>query len=410
MGGKAILFLVVGFSLIFMVAGKNFNNMGLATTDNLSKYYIQAKAHYIANAGVNLVINRLFVDATVSDQTFTWNFDGGTISATLTPLDAIKNIRQLLSTGTYSAASLSTSNTIKIVFQPSLFSKFAYFSSSEGGTIYWTNKDTVWGPFHTNDNLNVSYSPVFYGKVSIGGSVYKNPSYSTPQFLGGFQKGVQIAIPTTGVQSVATAAASGGSNITNQSLVYFEFRGDSVRYKFSSNGAYTYKLASTFAPNGAINFSNAEVHLKGTVKGRYTISASGTSGNQGSIFLDDNIVYNTDPRTNPNSTDMLGIVAQKNVWVTDNTANNTNGINIDASIYCQSGSFGAQNYATRPIAGFINLYGGITQSVRGAVGTLYNGVINHGFSKKYRYDDRLLTSYPPAYPGCGSFEIVSWFE
>jgi hypothetical protein len=299
---------------------------------------------------------------------------------------------------------------MKIVLQPSLFSKFAYFSNSEGGTIYWTNKDTVWGPMHTNDNLNVQNNPVFFGKVTIGGTVNKNPSSSNPQFLGGFQQGVQIAIPTTGVSTVATTAAAGGASISGQSLVYFEFRGDSIRYKYSSGGAWNYRLASTFAPNGAINFANAEVHLTGTVKGRYTISTSGTSGNQGSVFLDNDIVYNTNPLTNPNSTDMLGIVAQQNVWVTDNTANNTNGINIHASIYCQSGSFGAQNYDSRPVAGFINLLGGITQATRGAVGTLQSGVINHGFSKKYRYDDRLLISYPPAYPGCGSFEVVSWFE
>ncbi|MCX6169836.1 MAG: DUF4900 domain-containing protein [Ignavibacteriales bacterium] len=413
MGGKAILFLVIGFSLIFMIAGKNFNDMGLATYDNVSNYYVQAKAHYIANSGVNLVVSRLFQDATIGDQTFTWNFDGGTISAVLTTTDAVRNIKQLLSTGTYVTASLTVTNTIKIILQPSLFSKFAYFSDAEapsGTTIYWTTKDTVWGPFHTNDNLNVQNNPVFFGKVTIAKNVVKNPSSSQPKFLGGFQKGVQIAIPPTGVSSVATSATTGGAVISGHSLVYFEFRGDSVRYKFSSSGAYTYKLASTFAPNGAINFVNAEVRLKGTVKGRYTISTSGSSGNQGSVFLDDNIVYNTNPRTNPSSTDMLGIVAEQDVMVTNNTANNTNGITINASIYCQNGSFGAEDYDSRPSAGFIDLLGGITQKIRGAVGTISGSTINHGFSKRYRYDDRLLTSYPPAYPGCGSFEIISWFE
>ena len=156
------------------------------------------------------------------------------------------------------------------------------------------------------------------------------------------------------------------------------------------------------------------MHLLGTVKGQYTLAVSGSSGT-GSIYLDNDIVYNTNPATNPSSTDMLGIVAQQNVWITDNTNNNTNGIKINGSIYCQSGSFGAENYSTRPAAGFIDLYGGITQNTRGAVGTFTtdwwgNTYINHGFSKRYRYDDRLLTSYPPAYPGCGTFEVVSWFE
>lgn len=406
MGGKASLLLVLGFNLIFMIAGRNFNNMATSTTINVSNYFIDAKTHTLAASGVNIVINKLFLDATVTDQTFNYDLDGGTIAVTLSTINAYQNIRQLLAVGSYGGSS----STIKIVLKPSLFSKFAYFSNSEGSNIYWTSKDTVWGPFHTNADLKISYNPVFYGKVTIGGSIVKSPSNSAASFYGGFQQGVQITIPSSGVSTVQTAAAAGGANTTNKTLVYFEFRGDSVRYKYTSNGAYTYQLLSTYAPNGVINFSNCELHISGTVKGSYTIAASGSSSNKGNIYIDDNIVYNTNPQINPNSTDMLGIVAERNVWVTDNTANNTGGVTINASIYAQSGSFGAENYSTRPIAGFIDLYGGITQSVRGAVGTLNNGVINHGFSKRYRYDDRLLVSYPPFYPGCGSFEVVSWFE
>jgi hypothetical protein len=409
MGGKASLLLVLGFSLIFMVAGRNFNNMATNTTINVSNYYIDAKTHTLASSGVNIVINKLFLDATVSDQTFNYSLDGGTIAVTLSTINAYQNIRQLLSVGTFSGAS----STIRIVLKPSLFSKFAYFSNDEGSNITWANNDTVWGPFHTNDNMLVQNSPVFYGKVTIGGTVTKNPSNSTPQFLGGFQQGVQISIPATGVSTVQTAAASGGHNVTDKPLVYFEFMGTNIRYRYSTSGSgsiWTTVLASTYAPNGVINFSNSEVHISGTVKGSYTIVASGTTGNQGSIYIDNDIVYNTNPQTNPGSTDMLGIVAQDNVWVTDNTNNNTNGIKIQASIYAQEGSFGAEHYDTRPIAGFIDLYGGITQNIRGAVGTLWGGNVNHGFSKRYRYDNRLLVSYPPFYPGCGSFEVVSWFE
>jgi hypothetical protein len=53
---------------------------------------------------------------------------------------------------------------------------------------------------------------------------------------------------------------------------------------------------------------------------------------------------------------------------------------------------------------------GIIQNTRKAVGTFSGGVINHGFSKRYRYDKRLMFSSPPMYPGTGAFEIVSWLE
>jgi hypothetical protein len=403
MGGRASLFLVLGFSLIFMIAGRYFNQMATSTTDNFTNYYSNTKAHYIANAGVNLVVNRLFLDATIADYTFNWNYDGGTISASLVTIDAIKNIKRLVCTATY----FGVSNTMKIIFKPSMFSKYAYFSGNENG-VYWTSADTVWGPFHTNGNINIANHPVFMGRATIGGKEVKYDSRSSASYYGGFQKGIQITIPATGVSAVQSNA-SGGASFTGKSLVYFEFRGDSVRYRYSSTGSWTYKLASTFTPNGVISFSNTEVHLSGTVKGRYTLVTSGSSGNQGSVFLDDNVVYYSDPATNPSTTDMLGIVAQNNIVITDNTVNNSN-IKIQATMYCQNGSFTAQNYDTRAAAGFIDLYGGVIQSTRGAVGTFSGSTINHGFSKRYRYDNRLLDTYPPYFPGCGTFEVVSWFE
>ena len=416
MGGRGSLFLVLGFSIIFMVAGRNFNSVATQTIDNYNKYFYKTQCRYLANTGVNVINNKLWKNAALPDQTYTFSFAGGTIVDSLVTTDAVRNIKKIVSTGTITLGDGTVySSTTKVIVQPSLFSKFAYFSNDEtpgGTTIYWTTKDTVFGPMHTNDNLNVSGNPVFEGDVSIGGSLKKANSSDQPQFWSNFENNVQISIPDTGVSHVSRYA-SGGAQFTGHSLVYFEFRGDSVRYRSATSGTgstWTYKLASTFAPNGVIYFQNAEVHVLGTVKGRYSLAVDGTTGNQGSFYIDDNIVYNTDPQTNPNSTDMLGLLALNNVWITDNTANNNN-VNIDAAIYCQTGSFGAQDYSTRPAAGFINLVGGITQATRGAVGTIgYNGSIATGFSKRYRYDNRLLSTYPPYYVGCGSYEIVSWFE
>jgi hypothetical protein len=412
MFGKGSLLLVLGFSMMFMVSGVSFNNMMNSTIDNYSKYYFTAKCRYLADAGVNIINNRLWKNASVPDNTFKFSLDGGSIVDSLVTIDSYHNIKKLVSIGSYTLGDGTVySTTVKVIIQPSLFSKFAYFSNSEGGTIYWTTKDSVFGPFHTNDNLNVNGNPVFMNDVSIGGSVNKaNGSSDHPQFFGDLQTNVQITIPDTGATHVSKQATA-GSTISGHSLVYFEFRGDSVRYRYSTSGSYTYQLLSTFAPTGVVYFHNAEVHVFGTVKGNYSIVADGTSGNQGSIYLDNDIVYNSNPLTNSASTDMLGIVAQNNVWVTDNTNNNTNGITIQAAVYCQTGSFGAQDYNTRPYAGAIRLLGGITQKTRAAVGVIgSNGSISNGFNKSYHYDSRLLTSYPPAFPGCGSFEIVSWYE
>ena len=111
----------------------------------------------------------------------------------------------------------------------------------------------------------------------------------------------------------------------------------------------------------------------------------------------------------PNSTDLLGIVSEGDVMITDNAANNSD-IKIHASIFSQNGGFGAENYDTRPIAGKIELLGGIIQDTRRAVGTFSGVTTNHGFDKRYRYDERFLLVSPPHFPGTGSYEIISWFE
>jgi hypothetical protein len=404
MGGKVSMCLVLGFSFIFLTLQLGFNKLASETNDNFTKYYVNEKAHYIAVSGVNMVINKLFLDATITDQTFNMRFDEGNIAATLTTLDNIKNIKRLTSAGTF----FGTTNTVKVILKPSLFSKYSYFSNSEGGNIWWTASDTVWGPFHTNDYLRIANHPVFYGKATSGLRQILYDRWSSGVFYGGYQSGIQISIPTNGVACVA-AQSAGGAQITGHSLVYFEFRGDSVRYKYSKNGSYTYKLASTFAPNGVISIVNAEVHLQGIVKGRFSLAVSGTSGNTGNVYLDDNLVYYSDPLTNDKSTDMLGLIVKRNVIVTDNNANRSD-IIINASIYCEDGSFTAENYDDKSYSGAIRLLGGITQKTRGAVSTFSGNRIVTGYSKRYRYDERLLTTYPPNYPGCGSFEVVSWFE
>ncbi|MEJ2493070.1 MAG: hypothetical protein P8Y79_01945, partial [Ignavibacteriaceae bacterium] len=116
-----------------------------------------------------------------------------------------------------------------------------------------------------------------------------------------------------------------------------------------------------------------------------------------------------DPRTDRTSTDLFGIIAEENVLITENAANNNN-INIDASIFCENGGFGTKNYDRRPDSGNINLLGGIIQDTRQPVGTFSSYGVSSGFSKRYMYDNRLLVASPPMFPGTGSFEIVAWYE
>jgi len=409
--GKLALFLVLGFSAIFLVSSHNSNTVSNRAVDNMIDYHAKSMAYNIAVSGANLAANEIFMDDAWTTGFKNIDFQDGKLNVSVLIVDKAKNIRKIVASGTYRGIN----KTINVTLQPSKFSKFAYYSNSEGSSIWWTSNDTVWGPFHTQDNLRSSGHPVFYGKATIKKKIiYYNGKKkgNEPRFLGGFEKGVNLPLPATGLSNLETDAKNGGLYLNSaKDTVYITFKDDSVKIRYGYKDKDSTYLTSSVASNGVIFAKDKFVRLKGTVAGQYTVAASynGTKKKGGTIYLDDDIVLKNDPMKNPYSTDVLGIVAEQNVYITDNKANN-NHINIQASIYCEKGGFGAQNYDKRPVSGNINLLGGIIQNTRQAVGTFGKSGIQSGFSKRYRYDDRFMYMSPPSFPNTGEFEIVSWQE
>jgi hypothetical protein len=403
--------------------GRNLGDISTRAVENSSRYYTNTVAHELAVSAANIVASLISRDPEYDDPIEPKDFKGGIIEA---KIEHDGERRIVIAKGTFE----DVTNEVRVILSPSKFSKFAYYSGDEGdGIIYWMSKDTVWGPFHTQDFLYVSGRPVFYGKVTTKRGLKKQSPSDKPQFLGGFDKG-NLPLPADGVNKIKDAALSYGgkvfSLISSATVEYQEFyltfKGDSVNFKYNwrENVSGTWYnrvtnetvLTSNLTSNGVIfldakdkNGNVIDMRLKGVVDGRYSV------GCQGSIWLDDDITYTDDPLTNPHSDDILGIIAYKDVIITENSANNDD-INIHASIYTQKGGFTAQNYDDRAVSGEINLVGGIVQAIRKPVGTFdsHTQKITHGYSKRYKYDERLLALAPPYYPGTDKFEILSWYE
>jgi len=121
------------------------------------------------------------------------------------------------------------------------------------------------------------------------------------------------------------------------------------------------------------------------------------------------VVYNDNPLTNPSSTDLLGICADDSLVIVNNSYN-AHDISIQAALFSRTKGLGVEQYNNGVVRGRINLLGGVSQQQRAAVGTLSGGVVNSGYSKSYRYDQRLMNQSPPYYPTTGSYEILSWYE
>jgi hypothetical protein len=165
---------------------------------------------------------------------------------------------------------------------------------------------------------------------------------------------------------------------------------------------------STYAPNGVINILNGDLYIQGTVKGRVTLAAtqSTTGGSNGRVFIENDFVYSQDPRTNPNSTDLVGVVAYGDIQVNDNGATK---FNVMGSMYSYQGGFSVENLDSRP-SGVLTLVGGMIVEYLRATSNGGTGSARRGYNLSLQYDKRLVGAAPPVFPATGLLEVISWFE
>ncbi len=432
MVGRATLIVIIGFSLVFGIAGKYWNREATSAVENYVQYYGQSNVYNIASAGANIGCDSLFTDVSATALSLSGQFAGGNYTVTTTPVAGHTSELLLQSASSYSDFTGSYTDTVQVLLTRRQYSQWEFFSNKENG-IYWKTGDTVSGPMATNDSLYVSGTPVFKGQVSSRLGISKSLA-ATPKFLAGFQSGVSY-----GMSSVTPSASTASKLFTNTNTntnstydVYLSFAYNTttneedvsfhtVTYVPGGHGGTTRVPASgdsvlplsSFAPNGVVAVSNGDAHVQGVLGGQLTVVAQqGAIGstNSGNILIDNNVTYQNDPTTNPSSTDMLGLVAQNNVTLTASQQN----VYIDAAIYAQNGSFSYSGWSSTNLgtSAYIHLLGSIANATRGPVGT-FNSSTNQtatGYNKNYQYDSRLASNSPPSFPYTGTFGVLTWRE
>ncbi len=128
-----------------------------------------------------------------------------------------------------------------------------------------------------------------------------------------------------------------------------------------------------------------------------------------SVYIEDDLVYRTDPIDDPNCSDMLGIVSGNNIIIS-NTAANHHNVNIHASILATKGGLMVEDLNSFPAAGTLYLAGGIIGHQNQDFGIFNSGSLTNGYNLKLKYDERFMVVAPPAFPNSGKLEIVSWYE
>ena len=312
----------------------------------------------------------------------------------------------------YSIYSIGTAEGIKRtvlidgVHQES-WAKYALWYNSGPGEIWITSGEVFNGPVHANTWIYISGNPIFNALVSTTKSGWKEGP-DEAQFNGTPSPGYQFNAEPQSMASVDFNSLYGKADIVVTGLTRINLSGTNMIVSNSRSGwtNTTIPIPSNcliYVTNAASGSNKTNVYVGGTLDGRLTIATDRD------IYITNHLTYAVHPTNN--SDDALGLIAKHDVILTDNTPDD---INIFAHIMAvgsstsgsEDGSFKV-NDTYRDYAGYINLYGGIVQFYRGAVGR----TTPTGYRKNYTFDTRLETQPPPDYPAITNEYVWSgWRE
>ena len=401
MGGKAAIIVVIGFMVLLGYVSRDMTVVASRAQGNMSTYAAATESHNLAITGANVGLAKLYQDTSwrgTRTQTPSFSPNG---SFTYTVFNGANGRPVLRSYSMIEGPFETIRDTVEVLFGAQTSQRFSLFfwMTNFEGNVFWITKDTIWGRVHSNGALHINGSPVFMQKATTSKG-FDPPKVGVGTnkaiFKDGYETGTSGGRKYTGDIYVTL---SPGTTADNDGKAY-------VRSGNTSSGAIIDSIELSDPSFNGVLLGTGRVNVEGKLDGRLSISS------QTNVWIQNDILYERDPRAGL-SNDLLGLIAEKNVIIADNAANNSD-CEIHASIFCRDGSFSAENYTSRPVGGELRILGSIVQDERGAVGTFSGSTLKSGFSKRYRYDDRLSdnTYRPPCYPGffTTTFAINSWWE
>jgi hypothetical protein len=412
--GRQALLMVIGYSLIFLMTGAMMSNGTVDAFNNAMNYFDSGTLQNIAISGANMGANYIFLNKPGMSGNAWWNgwttpiaYNGGTFTVAM---DSVQDMYgawgriRMTTTAYYS----DSTYVVTVLFNPSQFSKFALYAGSMTG-VYFEPSDSVFGPSHIESTLNygnpgggtMTHGAYFGGKVTTKSGIAALTSPAVvPTFAQGIQNGVSIPLALNTSQLVTEAAG----NLFSGGELWVTLKDDSVAWKRSKTGVVTTQAITQIAPNGVIAIDKGTLYIQGELSSRLTVASLRTSGSTGgTVVVKDNVTYKTDPRVDPSSMSMLGIVGYSTISIDTTTSHNN--FTVQGSMYSQTDGVQVVNYNTRPRG---NLY-----VLGGWCGTQIYATSNGttaGLPVNVTYDERFRVTAPPYFPGTNTYQILSWYE
>lgn len=279
------------------------------------------------------------------------------------------------------------------------WARYALLYNTAASAIWIVSGERFSGPVHANTRIYLSGDPVFEALIS---STAANWGPGSNTNLVTFLQGWAFNAASQSLASISFPALRTNASLVVTGLTSITFAGTNL---FISNARAGWSNINYVSSNQNILTSGTGliyVVSTGTGTNLGTASVGGTNlDGRLSIVTDydiqvtNHITYAVHPTNN--SDDALGLIARNDVVVRTNAPDN---LSIFAHLIaaCPTNSFShgfyVQNYSSRPFSGNLNVYGGIVEYTRGAVGTS----LPTGYLKRYTYDTRFANDPPPFYP------------
>ncbi len=389
--GRAMLLIALGLSSVMGRMLYSINERTLDLSESSFRHYTRTVARNIANSGANIAVSHLYRDFSWRTGLDTTIFNGGTFRATVTDvaIDTPLAVSRALVTaiGSYNGVT----DTVQALVAKPAFSYFVIFFDDWSGTL--ATGDTLWGPLHANDYISFSGTPVFFEKVTSTHSTVPG----TPKFYGGAEfDAPAISLPFN-LSALIDSANNGGDVYAADENVWIRFNADGT-YDYGDDNTFSAGTKQLADYNGIIMLDQDDksIHVQGTVHGQVTIYS------RYRIYIEDDLVYLDNPLVNPASQDMLGLIAEDDVVVAQNTANNNNCV-IHAAIMALDDEFKVQNHLLGLSRGTLTVVGSVVQRQRGGIGSLLSGYV-----PDWQYDPRFLQAGPPNFPLISRVVVLAW--
>ena len=260
--------------------------------------------------------------------------------------------------------------------------------------------DVIDGRFHSNTEFAFSKSrdaqPRFFGKVTTAAATLTFNGFNRRRDKDVFQGGYETKTDRVTLPKDLPEVINGGEEADRRVFT------KDTRVIFNADGSYVWRLANgdgplhreepSPRPRYLVGEKGAKIYVRGTVAGIFTVYTPDD------IEIEDDLVYQKDPRQAVLSRDFLALIAGSDVAIASPEVTGPGDLTVHAAIFARRRFY--IEFTDRGADNTLFIYGSLT------AGTLSE--TEPRYATKIDFDKRFEYLRPASFPMTRRYEVDSW--